>query len=140
MSNELIAAENNFDLAPQQSTAYCSFKAETLEEKAKLFNLMNSPDYRISDCINKTIYVKDVYMEVVVCTNEETGEVSNAPRVVVIDKDGVSYQSVSFGILNSVKKLMTIFGTPTWEEPIPIVVKQVSKGKNKIYTFEVVSK
>ena len=57
----------------ESSDSFCSLKAETPQEKATLFRIMNSPEKRISDCINQTILVKDVYCEVVQVANKETG-------------------------------------------------------------------
>ena len=121
----------------ESSDSFCSLKAETPEEKATLFRIMNSPEKRISDCINQTILVKDVYCEVVQVTNKETGEVNTCPRVVLVDKDGIGYQSVSFGIYGSLKKLFQVYGVPTWEEPVPVKVIQISREKNKILNLTI---
>ena len=117
--------------------SFCSLKAETPQEKATLFRIMNSPEKRISDCINQTILVKDVYCEVVQVTNKETKEVNTCPRVVLVDKDGIGYQSVSFGIYGSLKKLFQVYGVPTWEEPVPVKVIQISREKNKILALTI---
>lgn len=121
----------------ESSDSFCSLKAETPEEKATLFRIMNSPEKRISDCINQTILVKDVYCEVVQVTNKETREVNTCPRVVLVDKDGIGYQSVSFGIYGSLKKLFQVYGVPTWEEPVPVKVIQISREKNKILALTI---
>lgn len=121
----------------ESSDSFCSLRAETPEEKATLFRIMNSPEKRISDCINQTILVKDVYCEVVNVTNKETGEVNTCPRVVLVDKDGIGYQSVSFGIYGSLKKLFQVYGVPTWDEPVPVKVIQISREKNKILTLTI---
>lgn len=121
----------------ESSDSFCSLKAETPQEKATLFRIMNSPEKRISDCINQTISVKDVYCEVVQVANKETGEVNRCPRVVLVDKDGIGYQSVSFGIYGSLKKLFQVYGVPTWEEPVPVKVIQISREKNKILALTI---
>lgn len=121
----------------ESNDSFCSLKAETPQEKATLFRIMNSPEKRISDCINQTILVKDVYCEVVQVTNKETGEVNTCPRVVLVDKDGIGYQSVSFGIYGSLKKLFQVYGVPTWNEPVPVKVMQISREKNKILTLTI---
>lgn len=137
-NNALVTAEENAIMGNEEF--YCSFNAETPEEKAQLFEIMNNPAERLADNINKTIYVKDVYCEMVDCLNEETGEVTKAPRVVLIDKNNVGYQAVSMGIFSAVKKLFMIYGLPTWEQPIPIEIKQIKKGKKSILTFNIKTK
>lgn len=121
----------------EQRDAFCSMKAETPEQKANLFNATNNPAHRIGGYINSTIKVKDVFCEMVNVTNQDTGVTSQCPRVVLIDENGEGYQAVSFGVFSALKKLIQVYGLPTWEPAIPIQVQQVSKGKNKMLTFSV---
>lgn len=123
-----------------RTTSYCSMAATTAEEKADLYNAMNAPANRLKDCINEVIEIKDVYVEVVHCTNTETGERVPVPRTVLIDSNGIGYQAVSSGIFNALKKLFSIFGEPhTWTAPIKVKIKQISKSAtNNILTFEIV--
>ena len=71
-------ADMGFDISVDMTSAQLSFsslRAETDEEKASLFNAINNPEKRLADCINMTIKAKDLYIEVVNCTDEETGEI-----------------------------------------------------------------
>lgn len=118
---------------------YCSMMATTREEKAKLYNATNNPDFRLADMINMRIELKDVYVEAVQCINKETGAMNTCPRIVLIDKDGVGYQCVSIGVFSAIKKMFGIYGEPQeWEEPIPIMVKQITKGEKQLLTLNVV--
>lgn len=123
--------ELSVDLSDTHKSNYSSIKGGTREDKAKLYKAKSSPDKKLADCINQKLFIKDVYMEVVNITDEETGEVRECPRIVLIDNDGISYSSVSFGIYNSLKSLVGVFGEPTWEEPIPLIVRQKMTGKNR---------
>mgnify|MGYP002673868187 CR=1 FL=1 len=140
MSNEIMNVNENenmiADLTAAQSS-FCSLKANTPEEKAKLFAAMNNPEKRLSDCVNTTIMAKDLFCEIVDCKNEDTGEITKCPRIVVIDDKGIGYQAVSLGVFSAFKKLMGVFGTPTWEPPLPLAVKQVGKGNKRLLTFTV---
>ena len=134
--------EDGFNLVADMTTAktqFCSMVAKTNEEKAKLFNAMNNPDKRLADCINMEIKAKDLYVEVVNCTNEETGEVTACPRMVIIDTEGVSYQAVSVGIYSALKKMIQIYGAPTWTQPVRMRVKQITKGTRKMLTLDVIA-
>lgn len=133
MENSVVMFNTN----DEENVSFCSYKAETPEEKAKLFEIMNNPEKRLSDCINQTILVKDLFAELVDCTNEETGEVTKAPRIVLIDKNGIGYQCVSAGVFGALKKLMSVYGIPTWESPIPLKIKQIKNGKKSLLTFSV---
>ena len=120
--------------------SYCSLTAETAEEKTTLYNAMNNPQNRVKDCINETIALKDVFVEVVHCVNRETGESVAAPRVVFIDDNGIGYQCVSTGVFSALKKLFAVFGEPrTWDRPVNIKIKQLNRGTDKsILTFDVI--
>ena len=120
-------------------TQFCSMQAATRAEQAAVYNAMNNPDKRLADCINMQIKAKDLYIEVVNCTNEETGEVNACPRIVIIDEAGVSYQAVSIGIYSALKKAIQCFGAPTWHEPVTFEVKQITKGNRKMLTLNVVA-
>lgn len=130
--------DEGFNVVVDMTTAktqFCSLIAETQEAKVKLYNAMNNPDKRLADCINMTVEAKDLYIEVVNCTNEETGEVTACPRIVIIDKDGVSYQAVSLGIYSALKKIIQVFGAPTWAVPVKLEIKQITKGNKKMLTL-----
>ena len=121
-----------------RTTQYCSMTATSEEQKALLFNATNNPEYRLGDCINQTISVKDVFVEAVQCVNRETGAVDICPRIVLIDVDGKGYACVSIGIFSAIKKIFGIFGEPqNWEKPIALTVKQISKGDRKMLTLNV---
>lgn len=125
------------ELSAQQTSMFCSIQGGTIEAKKAVFNASNNPDHKVGDYINKVIVVKDVLAELIEVKNEETGEMEVTPRVVLIDVDGKSYQAVSKGIFNALKKAIAIFGSPTWEDGLPILVKQVSVGKGTMLTFDV---
>jgi hypothetical protein len=138
----MVAMEENSkfvaDLQGNSVTMFCSFKPSTPKQKAQLFKAMNNPDKRIADCINMEINVKDVFCETVNCTNRETGELQECPRIVLIDDKGVGYQCVSLGMFSALKKVMAVFGTPTWETPVKLKIVQITKGERKLLTFDVI--
>lgn len=134
---ELAKMDVRQELSAESPSTYCSVQGGDRKAKALVYNAMNNPTHRVGDCINKKLMIKDVLAEVIELENEETGELQQVPRVVLIDEKGESYQAVSTGIFNAVKKAIAVFGAPTWDEPLPIVIKQVSFGKNQILTFDI---
>ena len=119
--------------------SYCSIKADPADRDAagRVFNALNNPEHRVADFINKKISVKDVLVEIAEVVNEDTGEVEQAPRVVLIDEKGEAYQSVSVGMFTAVKNAIKVFGAPTWEPPLGIVIKQKAVGKGSMLTFDI---
>lgn len=119
--------------------SFCSMKAETMEEKKKLYKAMTAADKKVGDCINQKISIKDVFMDIFDIANEETGEVESVPHIVLIDSEGTSYEAVSKGVFDSLKNLVQIFGSPTWEDPIDVIVKQRTiKNGHKMLTLDLV--
>lgn len=129
-------------LSADGPTAYSSLRSGTVKEKAALYNAMSNPKHKVGDYINKTIMVKDVYVEVVEIEDTDsdgnkTGDTITAPRIVLVDVDGETYQAVSKGVFNALGRLFRTFGEPTWEEGLPLTVVQISLGKNQMLTLEV---
>lgn len=125
-------------LSSENKSFYSSLKANTPLERAKLFNAISNPAHQTSEQIGETILVTDVIIEVIDITDELTGETKQAPRVVLIDKGGETYQSVSVGIFNSITRLAQIMGQPTWPEGLPLKVKQIQKdATRRVITLEI---
>ena len=134
--------------ADDSALAYSSMVAETQQEKAELFNAISDPAHKLGDVINQVIYVRDVYVEMIELARtdaagnpvfDESGEpiMDIAPRIVLIDKDGDTYQAIAASVMNNLARLFKTFGEPTWNPALPIEIKQRSIGTNRIYTFKV---
>ena len=134
--NELIPANDLRNELITSPKSFCSMAVTSNEERKALYRAMNNPDKRLKDCINLTINVRDIYVETVELTNPETGELLPNQRIVLIDTDGVSYQCVSVGIFSALKKLIQLFGAPTWDDGLPVVVKQINKKDRSMLTLE----
>lgn len=128
------------ELSNERVVSYCSLKPESKEDQILLFNAMNNPDERLSDHINETIEIKHIFCEIVNCTNEETGDITQAPRIVLIATNGKSYQCVSQGIFSACKKIFQVMGEPnSWTSPIKVKVQQVTRGVNKMLSLKMVA-
>lgn len=119
--------------------AYCSLVPETEEERKQLFNAINQPAHKLSEMIGKVITICNVYCETIQMVSEKTGEVVTAPRIVLFDDQGNSYQCVSIGIFGALKKVFQIFGAPdTWQNPLQFEVKQLEKGAKRLLSLNLV--
>lgn len=120
---------------------YCSLKAESFESKASIYNALNSPDAKISECINMVLEIRDVIAHEVQLVDQNTGEITKCLRTILVDKDGKTYQAVSVGVANSLNRIFQIFGEPsTWTKSIKLkpVQKVTNNGTNKVTLLEVV--
>lgn len=129
-------------LNPQANKLYCSIKSDgTRKSKVKIYNAINNADKKVADCIGEVIELVDVIAHPATVLDEETGEITEILRTVLIDKDGISYSASSIGITNSLEKIFAIVGMPSWtEEPLKVKIKQVATGNgmNKVNTLELV--
>lgn len=121
---------------------FCSIEDDgTRASKAKIFNAVNSADANIADFIGEVLEIVDVVAHPVELADEETGEIVQALRTVLIDVNGTSYAAVSQGITSALSKVFSIVGPPSWkEEPVKMKIKQVKtrNGNNKVNTIELV--
>lgn len=143
VSRDDMAANNMLQsLVNPKSDMYCSIEnQDSQEEKIKIFNAINGNGKKIASMIGKTINLKDVVAHPVQLMDENTGEIIDTVRVVLIDDSGESYAGVSAGIMNSLQKMFMIFGEPkSWDKPIKVEIQQqqTRNGNNKVNTLAVV--
>lgn len=138
-TNEMaIATINNIGAAPAGSMI-CSIKPDgDRKTAAKLYAAMNNPEFKLAEYINKKIKVTDYLIEIVDIVNEETGEVSTVPRVVLIAEDGKSYQATSYGIANSVRNLVQAVGAAPWNPALELEVQQRPTKRGSMLTLALV--
>lgn len=138
MTNDIVKANVGSILADGVGASYCSIQADgDRKSAAKVYNALNNPDDRIANMINQDIPVTDVLIEVTEIVNDETGDVSTVPRVVLIDDKGKTYQAVSLGMFNAVKNAITVFGAPTWQPPLVFTIKQKPVRNGSMLTAEI---
>lgn len=124
MNNTVLYDLNNAE-------SYCSIKGDTREAKVAMYNAINSPDHKLSDFVGKKLNIKDISIERVENPSDETGEMVANARVVLIDENGESYTCVSSGIYSAIKKLVAVFGEPTWEPALPVEIQNISTKRGR---------
>lgn len=127
---------------------YMSFALDTIEDRKRVYNALNSPDARLGDVINMTIPMVDVVVRRVELSkrNEdsipeefkemEENSAREGYRVVIFDKDGKTYTATSRGIYTSIQNILAILGTLHFEEPLNVIVRQISTKNGKTLTLE----
>ena len=152
-TNTVVSAEvadvARVDLVEQlknpSGTFYCSIANDGSRKSAvAIYNAINNADEKIADHINEVIEAVNVVAHPVELVNEETGEIIEALRTVIVAKDGKSYTATSQGITSALSKIFSIVGSPdggAWEkEPVKMKIKQIKtrNGDNKVNTIELV--
>ena len=119
--------------------SYCSMEASDLRSVAMLYNAVSNPE-KIKKIIGKQIKLAHIYIDAITLHDQQSGEVITAPRVVLIDDKAQSWQSVSMGMYESVKKLIQMFGDPSdWAKPLTVEIVPVElKNGGTTYNLKAV--
>lgn len=117
-----------------KAQTFCSKLAEKEEEKKELFNALETCDALLNDCVGQEITIKDIFCEEKEVIDEETGELKKKYRTILFDINGQTYATGSYGIFNVIKKLISIYGLPTWQEGIKVKVakRPIGNGKSSL--------
>lgn len=128
--NSLIT--NDVSVLNNDKTLFTSIDLSEAENKAKLYNSLQKCDVRINDIIGETIEFSDIFIEEkpYTETDEKTGEIKTTKkfRTILYGTNGQTYVSAAYGVYNSLKNIVSIFGLPTKEVPFKV---QVDKRKTQ---------
>ena len=130
MANEMTITGTN-------ETIVTSLTLSTIEDKKKMFNAMNVTDFSLSDHLDEPIHVVD-YLIHDCEISDDNGEMQETKRLVIFDKDGKTYSTVSNSAYDSFGKIITIFGEPSeWNGEIAIRATERKSRKYKFISLEV---
>lgn len=123
----------------QPGTSMCTIVPEpgNMEQAKTVYNAMNNPTHKLSDLINKHVTVENFLVEVTEMEDDDTGELKNAPKCVLISPDGISYLATSKGVFNSLRNACVAFGMAPWAGGIRFTVKQVKVGRGNMLTLDI---
>lgn len=132
-SNMLIGLEK------PSSQFYCSIPDDgKRENKVAIYNAINTEGERLIDHIGETLDIVDIAAHTIQVANEQTGEISEVLRTILIASDGTTYSCVSSGVMESLKKIFAIVGVPSWaNDPVHIIPKEIrTRGGRRVLTLE----
>lgn len=142
VNREDIAAPAQLDMLTNPGNSFfCSIPNDGSRKSAiAIYNAINNKGDSLDDHKGEVIEVVNVAAHPVTLADENTGELVEALRVVLIDKNGKNYDAVSQGIASSLQKIFGIVGMPPWNtEPLRIkVVEQKTRKGFKTNTIELV--
>lgn len=121
-----------------------SLSGGTIEDRMRLFGAISDPE-KIDDNLNKEIklvdwVVQDVEMSVQDAQGNPTGELTNVPRVTLIDQDGTAYVGSSGPLADATDMLIFLAGKD-WNTDgkfLSVMVKRVPTSKPGRTTFKLV--
>ena len=147
--NNIIPVNSRDDIAPAfqiesltnaNDNFFCSITNDgSRASQVKVYNAINSKGDSLDDHKGEVLEIVDVAAHPVTLVDENTGEVVEALRVILVDKNGKNYDAVSQGIASSLQKIFAVVGMPTFNPPLKMkVVEQKTRKGFKTNTIELV--
>lgn len=132
MADELAKRPDDLPMFPGGNNYYTSLDKDNERHKRIIMRCVGDCDHRLKDCINMELQITDVFAHRVELTNEQTGEVTVAPRCVIITVQGETVECVSEGVYRDLSMLMWLYGKPPWSTPLLVSPKlvQLDGGRN----------
>lgn len=138
MSNDVVihnSAEQQLAAVTEGAGFFSSLALVSQKEKLAFLSLVTNST-PLQEKIGEEIAIKDVVIQTAQFTDDETGEVTEGLRTVLIDPDGNAYHASSKGIALALRQAINVLGQPqVWEAPLVGKVKQVTKGKFRVLTI-----
>lgn len=126
---------------------FCTMNLEEKENMVALYNSLQECDVKINDIKGAEIEIVDVYVEKKevavrdektdeIIVDEETGDVKTKTRfrTILFGSDGKTYVSAAYGVYNSLRQILPIFGNPSKKNPITVKVgtRKLRSGKESL--------
>lgn len=126
---------------------FCTMDLEDKENMVALYNSLQECDVKLNDIKGATVEVVNVFVEKKevavrdektdeVIYDEETGEVKTKTRfrTILFGSDGKTYVSAAYGVYNSLRQIIPIFGNPSKLNPIKVKVgtRKLKNGKESL--------
>ena len=141
----LITADDSIFRSANKET-FCTMNLEEKENMVALYNSLQECDVKLNDIKGTTIEVTDVFVEKkeVPERDEKTGELTldeegntitkTKFRTILFGADGKTYVSAAYGVYNSLRQIIPIFGNPSKLNPIKVKVgtRKLRSGKESL--------
>lgn len=116
-------------------------RTSTTTDSSKLFNALNGNADTVKDWIGEEVDVTAIVVtsaDVPSIMGDEDSERVCKPCVHFFTLDGSHISSISNGIIRATKMLLACGLTPTEDEPIRIVFKEIKTKKGTAHSFDMV--
>lgn len=136
MSSEIATISSAVNaLNHGEVSVYSSIKGEDFTSKTRVLTATTNAE-QLADHLGETILLKDVVVQAIEVTNELSGELEEAARIILIAEDGTSYAAVSGGIFKALTNMFGILGEPNvWPNALPVQVVQEKSRNNAMHKY-----
>lgn len=120
------------------SSVYSSIEATDFESRLRTATAV-SDSKPIREHLGEVIALVDVVIQVIPMENEDTKQLEDVTRVILIDAEGNSFHAISGVLFKDVQNLIGILGKPSsWPEPVSVAVREDGNGRRRFMTLTLV--
>lgn len=114
---------------------YATWDATTVAGRNRLMACLGKPDLTSGEIVNGTFAIEHLFVHAVRVTDSRSGEQQSCPRTVLIDPTGKRLSFVSIGVYDSLRWLVSLFGSGPYVPPINVRVnsKTTNNGGKVLY-------
>lgn len=95
----------------------------------------------LDEVMGKELELANYVVQPVEMPDEETGELVQVPRIILVTSDGTAYHAISGGIFSALKNISSILGMPSKDNdewPVKVTPSTVKTRKgHKVFTLKV---
>lgn len=114
-----------------------SLNLDDPKQRQRMVATFNDCDAQITEIIGQKIMVTDYVLHDAQFRGKTDGEMVAGIRLVLIDKDGLTYQTTGETLLRSFQRIVYGWGEPPWTTPLGLTPRTKKKGERSIYWFDV---
>lgn len=128
-------AESVQSLADGKQTVFSTITGDDFATKMAVLNATTASK-PLAENLNKKINLANVVVQIVEMADEQTGELREVPRTILIDADGTAYHAISNGVFRAVENILGILGAPdSWPSPVAVKVQREGTGNRQYFTI-----
>ena len=116
-------------------------RSSTTTENVKLFNALNGSSESVKNWLGEEIDVIDIVItsaDVPSIMGDDESERVSKPCVHFFTLDGAHISSISNGVIRATKMLLACGLTPSEDNPIRIIFKEIDTKRGRAHTFDMV--
>ncbi|MCM3176217.1 hypothetical protein [Paenibacillus sp. MER 99-2] len=111
----------------------------TRQTKAKIYTALNNSEGNFSE-LKEPIVVQDIMAHNVQLADDQTGEIIETVRIVLVTPEGKGYHAMSQGVMSSIQKIVGMYGAAPWVPGIKMMPRSVTtRRKFKTVTIDIIA-
>lgn len=123
-----------------QVSVMSSFTGSDRATQISVLSAMSSAT-PLDDVLGKEFKLANFVVQGIEMPDEETGELREVPRLILVDDSGKAYHAISQGVFSSLKNITAIMGMPGAVEgmwPVKVKAKREKTRKGyQVFTLEI---